>query len=166
MDSDKMRLSGIVKHSFVDGPGCRCTIFFQGCLHNCPGCHNPDTHDMNGGELVNISDVIDMISSIKLIDGITLSGGDPIYQPDAVKAISAWAKDHDLNVWCYTGYTIDQIPYDVLQNIDVLVDGPFIESQKVSGEDNFLYRGSLNQRLIDVQSTLKSNSIVLYKEDV
>lgn len=162
---EKVRVSGIVKHSLVDGPGIRCTVFFQGCPHNCPGCHNPDTHAPDGGTETDVEDVIQTIRKAKFLDGITLSGGDPFLQPLAVKRIADAAHQMGLNVWAYSGWTFEQlvdgtlgnVTADAVRSVDVLVDGPFILEKK---SDTCLYRGSTNQRLIDVQNSLKTLKII------
>jgi len=150
-----MRLAGTVKHSFVDGPGIRFTVFFQGCPHNCKGCHNPETHDINGGETVRVEDVIRQIDQTKYLDGVTFSGGDPLMQADAAIRIADFAHQRGLSVWCYTGYTLEQIiagkagkqAAELLRHIDCLVDGPYIENLR---SENCIYRGSTNQRIIKI----------------
>lgn len=162
---EKVRISGIVKHSLVDGPGIRCTVFFQGCPHNCPGCHNPDTHAPDGGIEMNVEDVIQTIGKAKFLDGVTLSGGDPFLQPIAVKKIADAAHQMGLNVWAYSGWTFESLisgalgddSVDALRSVDVLVDGPFVLAKK---SDTCIYRGSTNQRLIDVQNSFKTLKII------
>ncbi len=166
-----MRIASIVPNSIVDGPGIRFTVFIQGCSHHCPGCHNPSTHDPSGGYEESIEKIVDQLRSDPLIDGITLSGGDPFEQPvECTKLI--WrvkALNPKYTVWTYTGYTYEQIKsaknylWDLLfQNSDVVVDGPFIESLK---SYDLKFRGSSNQRLIDTKKTLSSDSIVLWDSE-
>ena len=167
----KIRLAGdITTDSIVDGEGIRSVIWTQGCIHNCPGCHNPLTHDINGGFLREVSDVLEEIKNIEFQDGITLSGGDPLLQIDACLEIAKFAQSIGLNVWCYTGYTIeallkriDKEPNlkELLENIDVLVDSPFILELK---SYNVPFRGSKNQRLIDSKKTIKENKVCKYKD--
>ena len=167
----KIRLAGdITTDSIVDGEGIRSVIWTQGCIHNCPGCHNPGTHDFNGGFLRDVSDVIDEISKIEFQDGITLSGGDPLCQIDACLEIAKWCQEHDLNVWCYTGYKIEDLLKrakkepnlkKLLENVDVLVDSPFILALK---SYDVPFRGSKNQRLIDSKKTIKENKVCIYKD--
>ena len=167
----KIRLAGdITTDSIVDGEGIRSVIWTQGCIHNCPGCHNPLTHDINGGFLREVSDVLEEIKNIEFQDGITLSGGDPLLQIDACLEIAKFAQSIGLNVWCYTGYTIeallkriDKEPNlkELLENIDVLVDSPFILELK---SYNVPFRGSKNQRLIDSKKTIKENKVCIYKD--
>lgn len=166
-----MRISGIVKDSIVDGPGLRLVIFFQGCKHNCKGCHNPDTHDPQGGYEESIIKVLDMIKEDPLIEGITLSGGDPLEQPVSCYNLCRRIKEFnpDLSIWLYTGYTYEYIQgsynedWDkLLQCIDVLVDGPFVELLK---SYDLHFRGSSNQRLIDVKASKDKEHVVLYQSN-
>lgn len=151
----------IQKDSIVDGEGLRTVIWTQGCSHNCFGCHNPDTHDFNNGIKVNIEDLKTKIDDLEMQDGITFSGGDPMFQAKACSEIAEYAKSKKLNVWCYTGFTFEELlkmcktnEYirKFLNNIDVLIDGKFILEQKSL---NVLYRGSKNQRIINVKRSLK-----------
>ncbi len=158
----QIRIAGIVPESFVDGDGIRCAIFMQGCLRHCEGCHNPDTHALDGGRLIDTADIIAAIKKNPLLDGITLTGGEPFLQIDAATELARAAKNFALNVWCYTGYTFEELPDDaatLLENVDVLVDGAFIESLR---DLELQFRGSRNQRLIDVKKTRELNKIVLW----
>lgn len=164
-----MRIASIVNDSIVDGQGLRLAVFVQGCSHKCKGCHNPQSHDPKGGHEESIEEIISKIRNSKLIDGITLTGGEPFDQSLLCAKIAIASKKLGYNVWTYTGYTYEQLrkanraDYDLLlANTDVLVDGPFVEELK-SYELHF--RGSKNQRLIDVKKTLTSDEIVEYKED-
>ena len=148
----QMRIAGIVQDSIVDGEGIRLTVFVQGCPHACPGCHNPETHDFNGGRMVDTSEIIAMLDVNPLLDGVTLSGGEPFCQSEECKIIADAAHERGLNVWCYTGYTCDELikfgdPYDIalLGSIDVLVDGRYMEEQRTL---ELPFRGSRNQRII------------------
>jgi len=156
--------------SIVDGPGLRAVIWTQGCAHNCKGCHNPGTHDFNGGGLIPIDLVLDEIDKLEYQKGITISGGDPMYQPDACNVIAEYARNKGLDVWVYTGFTFEEllkmsetkpIYRRFLENIDVLVDGKFILEER---DLNLLFRGSRNQRLIDVPLSLEKGSVVLVNE--
>lgn len=160
----KIRLSGIINDSLIDGEGLRTVIFAQGCRHNCYGCFNKHTHDFNGGEEFDTEDVINSISSDYISEGITFSGGDPFEQAEAFYNI---AKNIDKNIWCYTGYTIEYIiencnnnPYwkELLLSIDTLVDGKFDINKK---DKKLKYRGSSNQRIINVKEYLKDNKVSL-----
>ena len=157
-----MRLASTIQtDSIVDGEGIRAVIWMQGCSHNCLGCHNPSTHDFNGGFLVDVEEVKKELETLTDIDGITLSGGDPLFQVDASLEIARYAHQLGLNVWCYTGFTFEQLLTmmkvnknleKLLKNIDVLIDGKF-EIDKLSYEVSF--RGSKNQRILDIASSLK-----------
>lgn len=161
-----IRIAGITEDSIVDGPGLRLTVFVQGCHRNCPGCHNPETHDFYGGEIMGTAEIIAKMDSNPLLDGITLSGGEPFTQQGACTELAKAAHARGLNVWCYTGYTWEYIVYELeygplplLDYIDVLVDGPYIESQRTL---ELPWRGSRNQRLIDVQESLRQGKVVEY----
>lgn len=151
--------------SILDGSGIRTVIWFQGCLHNCEGCQNPETHDMNSGMVVDIDDIKMKLKNLKYQSGITLSGGDPFFQPEAALEIAKFAKSIGLNVWAYTGFTFealfngDKKRRDLLEYVDVLVDGKFMLDKKSL---NCKFRGSTNQRLIDVRKSLESGSVILY----
>ena len=157
--------------SIVDGPGLRAVLWTQGCAHHCKGCQNPQTWDFDGGGLVPISMVKEAIDELKYHTGITFSGGDPMFQPAACNEIAAYAKKKGLNIWVYTGFTYEElinlakkkpIYKEFISKIDVLVDGKFILAKR---NLSLLFRGSENQRLIDIQKTLQSNEIVLVDEE-
>jgi anaerobic ribonucleoside-triphosphate reductase activating protein len=156
--------------SIVDGEGIRSVIWTQGCTHNCKGCHNPETHSFEAGFLKDVSEVCEEIQKLEFQDGITLSGGDPLFQIEACAEIAKFCQSIGLNVWCYTGYTteallkrMDKEPKlkELLENIDVLVDSPFILSLK---SYDVPFRGSSNQRLIDSKKTIKTKKVCLYKK--
>lgn len=160
----KVQLAGIVNESVSDGPGLRTVIFFQGCKHGCPGCHNPQTWDFKGGYQIEVAGLVSQLPVTPLIKGVTLSGGDPFYQPGAAAIIAQEYKKRGKDVWSYSGFTWEEIMLkgssemlNLLRNCDVLVDGPFIQSQ-VSFD--LPYRGSSNQRLIAVQKSLASGRVV------
>ena len=160
----QIRIAGLVPESFVDGDGIRFAIFMQGCQRNCAGCHNPETHDLNGGRLIDTQEIISAIKKNPLLDGITLTGGEPFLQICAAAELARAAKNLGLSVWCYTGCNFEELPIDgapLLENIDVLVDGAFIESLR---DLNLQFRGSSNQRIIDVKKTRQQNKIVLWSE--
>ena len=163
----KIRLAADLQpDSIVDGEGIRTVVWTQGCPHNCKGCHNPGTHDFNAGELVDVEDVIDALREIKNQDGITLSGGDPVCQSDACYEISKAAHEMGLNVWCYTGFTYEKMLQNpkhrkLLEEVDVLVDGKFILEEKSL---DIYYRGSRNQRIIDVKRSLLEERVVLVEK--
>lgn len=163
----KLRIAGTVNDSIVDGPGIRFTVFTQGCPHHCEGCHNPQTHDFNGGSEADTDEIISKFLSNPLLDGITLSGGEPMCQAKALVPIAKAAKEHGLNVITYTGYTYEQLIEgasetngwrELLEYVDFLIDGRFELSQR-SLELHF--KGSKNQRVIDVKSSIEEGHAVL-----
>ena len=160
----KIRIAGIANDSIVDGPGLRLTVFTQGCPHRCSGCHNPQTHDFSGGSESDTDEIIQKIRKNPLLDGVTLSGGEPFCQPDPCAEIARAARSLGLNVWSYSGYTFEELVEQgtpeqrtLLAELDVLVDGRF-ELDKRSLECRF--RGSSNQRLINVPASLKAGHAV------
>lgn len=161
-----MRIAGFVEESIVDGPGFRIVIFFQGCAHHCYGCHNPETWDFEGGKEVSFDLIKKIIDDNPYADGITLSGGDPLYQIDASTEIAEYAKSKGLDVILYTGFLFGEVLEmtkanqrlkDLLNNVDTLIDGPFILEQR---HLSLKFRGSSNQRIIDVKKSLMQNKIV------
>ncbi len=167
----KIRLAApLQRDSVVDGLGVRTVIWTQGCSHNCPFCHNAFTQDFDGGFLEDVENIKEELEELKEQDGITLSGGDPLFQIGPVLEIAKYAKKKKMNIWCYTGFTWEEVLelgaknpkyLEFLNNIDVLVDGKFIMKLR---DPNCLFRGSSNQRLIDVPKTLKEGKIVLIPE--
>ena len=161
------RVFGSVQNSYVDGPGIRMAIFFQGCLHHCPGCHNPGSWPMYGGVKVDTEEFKKGLVKDPLIAGLTLTGGEPFLQPVAALDLARFARSRGLSVWCYSGYTFEEIREwqdnrkDLLESIDVLVDGRF-EMEKRSLDIS--WRGSTNQRLVDVKKSLEKGEVVLYDE--
>lgn len=160
-----MRIYGLVQDSIVDGPGFRFVCFVQGCPHHCPGCHNPDSHDPTGGREITVEEIRQELLKNPLTDGLTLSGGEPMEQPEDCLALAKLAHSHGLNVWCYTGYTYEFLLREgtpaqktLLEEIDVLVDGPFLLSQRSLA---LPWRGSSNQRVIDMAATRADGSVVL-----
>ncbi|MBR5411973.1 MAG: anaerobic ribonucleoside-triphosphate reductase activating protein [Fibrobacter sp.] len=168
-DYPPLRIAGIEPESFVDGPGIRMTIFTQGCHHNCPGCQNPQTHDFNGGHFIEIDEILEMIEENPLLDGITFSGGDPMDQAAALIPLAREIKERGMNLVIFTGYTYERLMelaperpemFELLTFADILIDGPFIMAKK-SLEIKF--RGSTNQRIIDVQQSLVEGHVVLHQ---
>ncbi len=160
-----MRIAGLVQDSIVDGPGLRFTVFTQGCAHACPGCHNPETHDFSGGKEMTPEDVIKTMLSNPLSDGVTLSGGDPFYQAADCLKIAKAAHENGLNVWSYTGFTFEDLLAEgdpdrlaLLRETDVLIDGPFILAERTL---SLPWRGSKNQRIIDVKASLQKGEAVI-----
>ena len=161
----ELRIAGTVNDSIVDGPGIRFTIFTQGCPHNCEGCHNPQTHDFNGGTIVDTDELLEKIKGNPLLDGVTFSGGEPFCQADALAELGREVKALGLNVITYTGYTFEKL-YEkrnengwgkLLEVTDHLIDGPFVLAQK---DWEIKFRGSSNQRYIDCQESLKQGRAV------
>lgn len=160
----KLRIADIINDSIVDGPGIRLTVFTQGCKHNCKGCHNPATHNLNDGRLIEIKEILAMIDKNPLLDGVTLSGGEPFLQAEPLAELCFEIKKRGLNIICYTGYTWEALMKDSEKNmklielLDYIIDGPFIEEQK-SLMLNF--RGSSNQRIIDVKDSLEQGKVII-----
>lgn len=162
----KFRMAGIVTDSIVDGPGMRLTVFFQGCPHRCEGCHNPQTHDFAGGKEGDTDEILALLAASSMMTGLTLSGGEPFCQGEAFRALAEGAKALGKDVWAYSGYTYEQLLGDaekapLLDLCDVLVDGPFVLSQKSLA---LLFCGSRNQRLIDLAATRAAGEVVLWKD--
>ena len=145
-----IRIAGVVNDSIVDGPGLRFAVFTQGCSHHCPGCHNPQSWDFRGGREMSVQELLDIIKEDEFAN-VTFSGGDPFYQVEAFTELARRIKEEtNKTIWCYTGYTHEQILADerlkiLLPYLDVLVDGPFIEKLR---DTNLPFRGSSNQRII------------------
>jgi len=168
----KIRLAAYLQpDSIVDGEGIRTVIWTQGCPHNCLGCHNPETHDLNGGALVELKEIYKIIDDLEGQDGITFSGGDPFLQPLECSMIAKYAKKKGYNIWSYTGYTIEQLLnlskkkpeiMDFLKQIDILVDGKFILEKK---DYSIKFAGSSNQRIIDVPKSLEMKKTII-KQDL
>lgn len=156
--------------SIVDGEGIRTVIWTQGCPHHCLGCHNPKTHDFDGGVMVDLKEVYEIIDSLEGQDGITFSGGDPFVQPKECALIAKYAKTKGYNIWCYTGYTFEELLrlsklkpeiMDFLKEIDVLVDGKFVLSKK---DYTMKFAGSSNQRILDIPESLKQKKPIIIEE--
>lgn len=155
LSGQTVRVFGTANDSIVDGPGIRFTIFTQGCVHDCEGCHNPESHDPTGGEEIEVDAIWKKIAANPLLDGITLSGGEPLLQPEPLLQLADRAHQAGLNVWTYTGYLYEDVlegvagekAKELLLASDVVVDGPF-EQDKMSLDLKF--RGSSNQRIITV----------------
>ncbi len=148
--------------SIVDGKGLRFTVFTQGCPHNCPGCHNPETHSFDSGNEITVDELFEKIKQNPLLDGVTFSGGEPMCQAEALTKLAEKCKKIGLDIWIYSGFTFEEITADskmkkLLECADVLVDGKFHENERSL---DLLFRGSTNQRIIDVQASLKSNKVV------
>lgn len=154
-----MRVAGIVRDSTVDGEGVRDVVFLQGCGHHCKGCHNPQTWNMNGGTHMFAGQVLDELADSS--NDITISGGEPMLQYEALLSFLMLVKTHtSKRVWLYTGNIVD-VTKDIYRRlshyVDVIVDGRFIEDLK---DESLLFRGSSNQRLIDLPKSVEANEII------
>ncbi len=178
-----LRIAGVVRESIVDGAGIRFAIFCQGCPHRCKGCHNPDTHDFAGGYDISLDRILEEIDKDPLLQGVTFSGGEPSCQPFAFQELARRVKARGLNVWMYSGYTLEELIQrsgsrkdpnpdselardrkslrDLLREIDVLIDGRYDESQR---DLTLKYRGSRNQRVIDMRKTRETGTLSLWEE--
>lgn len=165
-DKVYVKLSGIAYESLVNGPGVRRVLFSQGCRHNCKGCFNPDTHCFDGGRAFNADELVTDILKNPMLKGVTFSGGDPLEQADKFAYIAGKLKKKGLSIWSYTGYTFEYIREnahkykgweELLNSIDVLVDGRFEHEKKLDG---LRFRGSANQRIIDVKNSLNQGRVV------
>lgn len=163
-----IRLFGTVNDSIVDGPGIRFGIFVQGCPHNCPGCHNPGSHALDGGYMEKTDTILNQIAKNPLLDGVTFSGGEPFLQAKTLACMGKHIHDMGLNIITYTGYTFEELILganaengwrELLEVTDILIDGRF-EQSKQSYE--LMFKGSANQRIIDVKKSIANNEIVLY----
>ncbi|WP_025640335.1 anaerobic ribonucleoside-triphosphate reductase activating protein [Schnuerera ultunensis] len=164
---EKIKIAGIIKESIVDGPGIRLVIFTQGCVHNCIGCHNPETHSFSNGYYMDIDKIVKMVKRDPLLDGITLSGGEPFHQGKVCAILANEIKKMGLNIVTYTGYTFEDLMKEIdinsswkelLYETDILIDGRFdIEKKSLL----LKFRGSENQRIIDVKSSLEKNRVII-----
>lgn len=160
-----LRIAGISPSSTVDGSGVRIVVYFQGCNHNCEGCHNPETWDFQSGVPYKVEELVSELEDMFKVGcyphrRITLSGGDPIYQSGELSILLRELKDRGWDIWVYTGFLYEEIKKNyksVLSFIDVLVDGPY-KKELSTLEVPFI--GSVNQRIIDVQTSLKENRVI------
>lgn len=163
----QLKIAGLHKNSVVDGPGLRTVVFVQGCPHNCCGCHNPETHDQDGGSRVEINELAEQILAEKGLSGATFSGGEPFMQSKALSVLAAILKERGINLVVYSGYTFEQLTEmakgdpavaELLAAADLLIDGPYVQEER---DLSVLYRGSRNQRIIDVPQSLQSGTVIL-----
>ena len=166
MSATTLRLYGVVPESIVDGPGFRYTVFVQGCPHHCPGCHIPESHDFAGGYDRTVQSLFDEISQDPLLRGVTFSGGEPFCQPAALTELARLCRKKGLTVMAYSGWTYEELleKHDsdidaLLSELDILVDGRFLLEQR---NLELLFRGSENQRLIDMKKTRESGTVTLW----
>ena len=163
-----LRILDIVEDTMVDGPGFRTSIYCAGCGHACPGCHNPQSWSFGGGRDMTVEELMHDIERDPFTRGVTFSGGDPMYQAAGFAELArAIHQRTNKDIWCYTGFTFESLIHDdqreLLSELDVLVDGPFIQSLR---DESLCFRGSSNQRLIDVQASLYSGETVLWKPEL
>lgn len=157
-----LRVLSIVEGTSVDGPGLRTAIYLAGCNHACPGCHNPQSWDFQAGTPMSAEEIMEIVRRNQA--PVTFSGGDPFYSLPVLLPLLKQLKAEGYNVWCYTGFTFEQLQemettHSALPYIDVLVDGPFIMSLR---DEHLPFRGSSNQRIIDIPATLRDGKVVLH----
>lgn len=162
--NNSINILDIIRGTTVDGPGFRTSIYIAGCRHACPGCHNPSSWDFNAGSPYSIDEIMEIIEEEDF--DVTLSGGDPLYHPEFVKEIIGKVHSLEHNVWIYTGFLWEEIIsspllLDAIREADVIVDSPFILALR---DTDLLFRGSSNQRIIDVQKSI-SGDIVLWERE-
>ncbi len=152
----KIRILDILEETMAGGPGLRTSIYCAGCAHRCPGCHNPQSWDFAGGREISVDELMDIIKADEF-SNVTFSGGDPLYQVEAFTELARRIKSEtSKTIWCYSGFTYEEIASDpllsrILQYLDVLVDGPFIEALR---DPELHFRGSSNQRIIHLHDGL------------
>ena len=171
MKKDEVRLAADLQtDSIVDGLGIRTVIWFQGCSHNCKDCQNPLTHNFNGGFVIPLDRLLDEIAKLEGQAGITLSGGDPFFQPYQACMVGKKAHENNLSVWAYTGFTFEELLSkmdtnqdlkNMMNEIDVLIDGKFDVNKKTL---NCRFRGSSNQRVLDLPKSIKEKKAIKYME--
>ncbi len=166
---EPLRIAGTVQDSIVDGPGIRYVVFVQGCPHHCPGCHNPQTHDFLGGRIADVPKLLEEIFQNPLLCGVTFSGGEPFAQAKALLPVARAVKERGMHLMVYTGYLLevleamdDSAVEELLALSDILVDGPFLLSER---DLTLPYRGSKNQRVIDMAKTREAGTVVLYRSE-
>ena len=163
-----VNVAGIEPESIVDGPGFRYAVFVQGCPHHCPGCHNPETHPFEGGTPMEVEELFRQFRGNPLLQGVTLSGGEPFCQAEALAKLAELVHGAGKNVVTYTGYTFEELAGSgdghiraLLEETDLLVDGPYLEERR---DIELLFRGSENQRLVDVKRSLEAGRAVLWPD--
>lgn len=166
-----MKIAGFYDESISNGLGWRAVLFVSGCPHHCPGCHNKEAQDFNYGEEFNEEEILKRIKENSILNGITISGGEPLCKEN-IPGVLKFIKDvkeirPEFNVWCYSGYTLDQLidrndeeTNECLNEIDVLVDGRFVEEKK---DPTLKFRGSSNQRILDLKTSLQTHKFIEYK---
>ena len=162
-----LNIAGIVEESIVDGPGIRYVVFTQGCPHHCPGCHNPETHSFSGGHFMSVEDIFTQFQQDALLKGITFSGGEPFCQPEPLVELAKLVHGMGKDVAVFTGYTNEELIKMedpairvLLDETDLLIDGPYLEDLR---NLELRFRGSENQRLIDMNATRTARSVMLWE---
>lgn len=157
-----LRVLNIIEGTSVDGPGLRTSIYFAGCHHHCPGCHNQQSWDVNGGTPMTVEQIMDVVRENDF--NVTFSGGDPMFQPvDELTELAEAITAAGYNIWCYTGFLYEDLALrhdlePLLKHIDVLVDGPYVDAKR---DISLLFRGSSNQRLVDLRRSTPDNPVTL-----
>ncbi len=162
-----IKIAGLVNDSITDGVGIRFVVFVQGCPHRCDGCHNQHTQDFAGGSYMEDGEILEKIKNNPLLDGVTLSGGEPFAQAEKLLWLAKEIKKLNLHLVIYTGYVFENLKeiqgaYELLKYADVLVDGPFVKNLR---DYTLKFKGSSNQRIIDVQKTLQSGKVELVTDE-
>lgn len=164
-DIMSIRVLNIIEDTTVDGPGFRTSIYCAGCPHHCPGCHNPQSWVADGGHEMSVEDIMEVIEADPFAH-VTFTGGDPMQQAEGFTELAqAIHQRTNKTIWCYTGYTFENLlkmpaQRKLLEHLDVLVDGPYVENQR---DTDLLFRGSANQRLINVPRSLAADKVVLWQ---
>ena len=159
-----IRILNVIEDTTVDGVGLRTAVYAAGCYHACPGCHNPESWNMDNGTPTSIEEVLKRVLDDPFAD-VTFTGGDPMFQAKEFSELARAIKEHSSkNIWCYTGYVFEQLLSmpdcrSLLEYVDVLVDGKFIHELR---DESLRFRGSSNQRIIDVQASLHSEKTIIY----
>ena len=168
-DENKIKISGIVKESTVDGPGFRHVVFTQGCPHHCKGCHNPQTHSFDGGSYIDIDTILEDVKKNPLLRGVTISGGEPFMQAKKIAKLLSKIDRKKLSTIVYTGFLYEDLLnnanenngyMDLLKQADLLIDGKFEEDLM---DENLLFRGSSNQRVIKCKESVESGNLQLHE---
>jgi anaerobic ribonucleoside-triphosphate reductase activating protein len=172
LSASKLDLAGVIRESIVDGPGFRFVVFCQGCPHDCPGCHNMSTHEFHCGKQTDIGKILDAVDEDPLLQGVTFSGGEPFCQAEALADLAQGikAKERPLDIVTFTGYTYEELLKmsaadanvgRLMGLCDLIIDGRYVEAQR---DLSLKFRGSRNQRIIDMQATRREGKIVLAEE--
>lgn len=165
-ENASLRVLDIVEGTSVDGPGLRTAVYFAGCSHCCEGCHNPQSWDFSGGRIMSVDEILAVIEENGF--NVTFTGGDPMYRSRALVPLAKELVDRGYTIWCYTGFRYEDMMASesaesyraLLQYVEVLVDGPFVNSLRDIG---LRFRGSSNQRMIDIRRSSPEN-IVLWED--